>query len=122
MNQGIVGLSAPHRHSSEEQTWSAAQLLTFVLPFPAVPDTLRVVMVCKVAELGYVVGREVAVEGASSSVSNSPAFGVEWSPGLLEVSCIASVQILNHGGASRTTITLANWAVKVHAGWLNPFA
>lgn len=88
---------------------------------PGTPQLLRWVLICKVAELGYVVADEVDVASFNSNNSEStPEFS--WGANMNKVFLTLQTQVpyaLGKSSATAATITKANWQAKCYAWYFD---
>jgi len=114
MNTGLLTIGQPHHYQSEEVVMAAGRT-TFELPLSTPPTSLRAVVVCRTTEASYVPGDEADISSVSNIAGLPATF--YWGNGKAYVANYASSYISNALSPGATSITLANWGLKIYASW-----
>lgn len=121
MNPGLYPNPAPLARtfvSAEVTLATGGAFLNVQHGLAGTPSKVRAVLVCKVANLGYVPGDEVDCAYASDSATDEQAFTLAANATQVALTCASTTtsRILNKAdGTGPTAITAASWKAKIYA-------
>lgn len=101
-------------YTSPEQTMTAAGLITLTHGLGERPKLVRLHLVCKVAQNGWLVGEELPIEPAQFS-SNSYNYSYGFDATSIKARCGSNGCVVYNASGVISEITLANWRLVVRA-------